>query len=101
MFFNPKRRHSYNHGLPPIEYERQYLLKLETYWKTRNRFILLKGEAEGHGDYLRLTGSTPATGEIGAFADVKSHCDYLESFFILSVIPRESHWMSQRIKILA
>lgn len=30
LFYNPKRRHGYNQGLSPMEFERQYHLKLET-----------------------------------------------------------------------
>ena len=30
LFYNPKRRHGYNQGLSPVEFERQYFLKLES-----------------------------------------------------------------------
>ena len=30
LFYNPKRRHSYNGNLSPIEFERNYLKKLES-----------------------------------------------------------------------
>ncbi|MGC7858745.1 IS3 family transposase, partial [Vibrio anguillarum] len=29
MFYNPKRQHSSNDGLSPLEYERQYLMRLK------------------------------------------------------------------------
>jgi len=28
MFYNPKRRHGYNNRLSPVEYEKQYFLRL-------------------------------------------------------------------------
>jgi putative transposase len=28
MFYNPKRRHSFNNGLSPVEYEKQYFERL-------------------------------------------------------------------------
>ncbi len=30
MFYNPKRRHSFNHGLSPVECEKQYFERLES-----------------------------------------------------------------------
>lgn len=28
MFYNSKRRHGFNDGLPPVEYEKKYLMRL-------------------------------------------------------------------------
>ena len=30
MFYNPKRRHGFNNGLSPVEYERQYFERLKS-----------------------------------------------------------------------
>nr|WP_258222855.1 IS3 family transposase [Aeromonas sp. HMWF016] len=30
MFYNPKRRHSFNNGLSPVECEKQYFERLES-----------------------------------------------------------------------
>lgn len=30
MFYNPKRRHSFNYGLSPVEYENQYFERLKS-----------------------------------------------------------------------
>ena len=35
MFYNPKRRHSFSNELSPVEYEKQYLQRLASVYKTR------------------------------------------------------------------
>ena len=30
LFYNPKRRHGYNGNLPPVEFEKNYFMKLES-----------------------------------------------------------------------
>ena len=30
MFYNPIRRHGYNHSLSPVEFEKQYINRLES-----------------------------------------------------------------------
>jgi len=35
MFYNPKRRHGYNQGLAPVEFETQYFNRLGCVYRSR------------------------------------------------------------------